>query len=149
MIELTFEALDLERCVSAVRAGGSGGIVTFIGSVRDVSEGLKVEKLEYEAYEPMALDMLQQVADEASEKWPVRSIAIQHRLGTLQIGDDAVIVAVSCPHRAEAFEACRYAIDRLKEIVPIWKKEFAETGEVWVGGPTSSERVPSRDPERG
>jgi molybdopterin synthase catalytic subunit len=138
MIELRYGPLSLDECVNAVRGSKSGGIVTFAGMVRDVSEGKRVEFLEYEAYEPMALGKLEQVAREARERWPVKAIAIQHRLGRLEIGDDAVVIAVSCPHRAEAFEACRYTIDRLKEIVPIWKKEHGEGGEVWVGGPTLS-----------
>src|SRR5437870_5359099 len=124
MIELLATPLSLERCVEAVRGTGSGGIVTFIGTVRDLSEGKRVELLEYEAYEPMAIDKLAQVVEEARTRWPVQSMAIQHRIGRLEIGDDAVIIAVACPHRAEAFEACRYAIDRLKGIVPIWKKEY-------------------------
>lgn len=136
MIELTYGELSLERCVAAVRRPGSGGLATFIGCVRDVSEGKQVAYLEYEAYEPMALAMLHQVVDEASSRWPVQGMAIQHRLGRLDIGEDAVIVAVSCPHRGEAFSACRYVIDRLKEIVPIWKKETGDRGEQWVGGPT-------------
>lgn len=136
MIELLHEPLSIDRCTEVVRRPGSGGLVTFIGSVREVSEGKKVRRLEYEAYEPMALEKLQQVVDEARERWPVQAMAVQHRLGTLAIGEDAVIIAVSCPHRAEAFAACQYAIDRLKEIVPIWKKEYGEGGEVWVGGPT-------------
>jgi molybdopterin synthase catalytic subunit len=136
VIELLYEPLSVERCIDAVRRPGSGGLVTFIGSVREVSEGKKVRQLEYEAYEPMALEKLHQVIEEATERWPVQAMAIQHRLGKLAIGEDAVIIAVSCPHRAEAFAACQYAIDRLKEIVPIWKKEYGEGGEVWVGGPT-------------
>jgi molybdopterin synthase catalytic subunit len=139
VIELLHEPLSLERCVEAVRQPGSGGLVTFIGSVREVSEGKRVEYLEYEAYEPMALEKFEQVVREASERWPVRAMAIQHRLGRLEVGEDAVIVAVSTPHRSEAFAACQYAIDRLKEIVPIWKKEHGEGGEVWVGGPTIEE----------
>ena len=136
MIELLHEPLSIDRCIEAVRRPGSGGLVTFIGSVREVSEGKKVRQLEYEAYEPMALEKLRQVIEEATERWPVQAMAVQHRLGTLAIGEDAVIIAVSCPHRAEAFAACQYAVDRLKEIVPIWKKEYCEGGEVWVGGPT-------------
>ncbi len=136
MIELLHEPLSLERCIEVVRRPGSGGLVTFVGSVRDVSEGKTVRYLEYEAYEPMALERLQQVVDEATDRWPVQAMAIQHRLGKLAIGEDAVIIAVACPHRAEAFAACQYAIDRLKEMVPIWKKEYGEGGEVWVGGPT-------------
>lgn len=92
-------------------------------------------RLEYEAYEPMAVEKLHQVVKECSDRWPVQAMAIQHRLGRLAIGDDAVVIAVACAHRAEAFEACRYAIDRIKQIVPIWKKEFGEAGEVWVDGP--------------
>jgi len=81
-------------------------------------------------------EKLRQVIDEAAGRWPVQAMAIQHRLGTLAIGEHAVRIAVSCPHRAEAFAACQYAIDRLKQVVPIWKKEYGEAGEVWVGGPT-------------
>jgi molybdopterin synthase catalytic subunit len=136
VIQLSYQPLSVDRCVEAVRGAGSGGIVTFIGSVRDVSEGKSVERLEYEAYEPMALARLEQLVQETRARWPVQALAIQHRLGLLEVGEDAVIIAVSCPHRAEAFEACRYVIDRLKEIVPIWKKEFATDGAVWVGGPT-------------
>lgn len=146
MIELLHEPLSTARCLDAVRQAGSGGIVTFVGCVRDVSEGKRVRYLEYEAYEPMAIEKLEQVIREAGERWPVKAMAIQHRLGRLQIGEDAVVIAVSCPHRAEAFAACHYAIDRLKEIVPIWKKEYGEGGEVWVGGPTLETASSSRDP---
>lgn len=145
MIEILSGPLSLERCVQAVRRPGSGGLVTFVGSVRDFSEGQRVEFLEYEAYEPMALAKMQQVVDEASARWPVQAMAIQHRVGRLEIGEDAVVIAVACPHRAEAFAACRYAIDRLKEIVPIWKKEHGEDGAVWVGGPTLETAGPSPD----
>lgn len=147
MIELLQDSLSLDRCLQAVRRPGSGGIVTFIGSVRDFSDGNQVERLEYEAFEPMAIAKLQQVVEEARARWPVQAMAIQHRLGVLQIGEDAVIIAVACPHRAEAFAACQYAIDRIKEIVPIWKKEYGEAGAVWVGGPTLEASPPSRDHE--
>lgn len=136
MIELCWGPLSTEKCVGAVRRVGAGGIVVFIGSVRDMSDGKQVEYLEYEAYEPMALQKLNEVAAEAKARWPVLAIAMQHRVGRLEIGDDAVVVAVACPHRAESFEACRYVIDRLKQVVPIWKKEHGEGGDVWVGGPT-------------
>lgn len=137
MIELLDGPLSPEACLATVRRNNSGGIALFIGCVRDHSEGHDVVRLEYEAYGAMAEEKLQQVIDEARDRWPVQGMAIQHRLGRLEIGEDAVVIAVSCPHRAEAFDACRYAIDRIKEIVPIWKKEFSETGAVWVGGPTS------------
>jgi molybdopterin synthase catalytic subunit len=118
----------------------------FVGCVREESEGKRVEHLEYEAYEPMAIDRLQQVAQEACDRWPIQAIAVQHRLGRLEIGDDAVVIAVSCPHRAEAFDACRYVIDRIKEVVPIWKKEFDAHGASWVGGPSAlSSPVPLPD----
>lgn len=136
MIELKYDTLSVDRCIEAVRGPGSGGVVTFIGSVRDLSEGKRVTHLEYEAYEPMALEKLEQVVREAEARWPIQSLAIQHRLGRLGIGDDAVVVAVACAHRDAAFAACQYVIDRLKEIVPIWKKEFGEDGAMWVGGPT-------------
>jgi molybdopterin synthase catalytic subunit len=146
MIELRHNDLSLHEAVDAVRTPGSGGIVTFIGSVREFSEGQHVEYLEYEAYEPMAIAKLEQVVAEARDRWPVLAMAIQHRLGHLDIGDEAVIIAVACPHRAEAFEACRYAIDRIKEIVPIWKKEHGADGASWVGGPTGSANLfPEQD----
>jgi molybdopterin synthase catalytic subunit len=146
MIELLYSPLSSDACLQAVRRDGSGGIALFIGCVRDHSEGHDVHWLEYEAYEPMALEKLEQVVQEASERWPVSAMAIQHRLGRLEIGEDAVVIAVACPHRAEAFDACRYAIDRIKEIVPIWKKEFSESGAVWVGGPTGEVSEPSPAP---
>lgn len=149
MIELCHEPLSTERCIGAARQAGAGGLVVFVGSVRDLSEGKRVEFLEYEAYEPMAVEKLEEVAAEARSRWPVLGLAIQHRIGQLAIGDDAVVIVVACPHRAEAFDACRYIIDRLKEVVPIWKKEHGEGGEIWVGGPTrqdpTSSRVPSQD----
>jgi molybdopterin synthase catalytic subunit len=149
MIELLHGPLSPDRCLEAVRLPGSGGIVSFVGSVRDVSEGKQVRFLEYEAYEPMAIAKLEQVVAEARARWPVNAVAIQHRLGRLEIGEDAVVIAVSCPHRAEAFAACHYLIDRLKEIVPIWKKEYGEGGEVWVGGPTPETAMSShgREPD--
>lgn len=137
MIELRHAALSIDECMAAVRQPGSGGLVTFVGSIRDNSDGQAVHFLEYEAYEPMALDKLAQVVAETSERWPVHAMAIQHRVGRLEIGEDAVAIAVSCAHRGEAFAACQYAIDRLKEIVPIWKKEHGSDGTTWVGGPTA------------
>jgi molybdopterin synthase catalytic subunit len=149
MLEIRSGPLSIDECVDAVRRAGAGGLVTFVGSVRDFSDGQTVEFLEYEAYEPMALEALKRVANEARDRWPVHDIAIQHRIGRLDIGDDAVVVAVSCTHRAEAFDACRYVIDRLKEIVPIWKKEHGERGQTWVGGPTApaTDSSPAREPD--
>ena len=149
MIELTYEPLSPARCMDAVRAPGSGGIVVFTGCVRDFSEGQTVHKLEYEAYEPMAMQALEQVVEEVRSRWPINRIAVQHRLGELAVGEDAVVVAVACPHRGEAFEACRYAIDRLKEVVPLWKKEHGENGQAWVGSVATSTDPSNHDPRPG
>ncbi len=110
----------------------SGGIDVFIGTVRDATKGKAVIKLEFEAYVPMALKEMEKIAREAFYKWPVQKLLIHHRVGVLQIGEVPVIIAVSCAHRDAAFEACRYVIDKLKQTVPIWKKEIFEDGEVWV-----------------
>ena len=125
--------LSLQEVVDAVSGHTRGGLVTFTGAVRDINKGKKVTRLEYEAYAPMAQKKLAQIGEEAREKWPGTEVAVLHRLGTLNPGELAVVIAVSAPHRKEAFRACEYVIDRLKEDVPIWKKEFAEDGEVWVG----------------
>jgi molybdopterin synthase catalytic subunit len=125
--------LSLQEVVDAVSATSQGGLVTFTGAVRDHSKGKRVTRLDYEAYGPMAEKKLAQIGAEAREKWPGTQVAVLHRVGTLLPGDLAVVIAVSAPHRKEAFRACEYVIDRLKEDVPIWKKEFAEDGEVWVG----------------
>lgn len=125
--------LCLQEAIDAVSAHSRGGLVTFAGAVRDHTHGKKVQRLEYEAYGPMAQKKLAQIGEEARVKWPGTEVAVLHRLGTLVPGDLAVVIAVSAPHRKEAFRACEFVIDRLKEDVPIWKKEFAEDGEVWVG----------------
>ncbi|MEW6431612.1 MAG: molybdenum cofactor biosynthesis protein MoaE [Myxococcota bacterium] len=127
------EPLSLTPVVEAVSKVSHGGLVTFTGVVRDHSKGKRVTRLDYEAYAPMAEKKLAEIAGEAREKWPGAEVAVMHRVGTLAPGELAVVIAVSAPHRKEAFRACEYVIDRLKEDVPIWKKEFAEDGEVWVG----------------
>jgi molybdopterin synthase catalytic subunit len=106
--------------------------VTFIGAVRNRARGRDIRHLEYESYPEMAEREMQRIADTAAERWPGTRVAIAHRAGHLEIGDLAVVIAAAAPHRAEAFEACRYAIDTLKECVPIWKKEVATDGEYWV-----------------
>ncbi len=130
----TVDVAWLERQVAAAAAGA---IVTFAGTTREGNAGRRVVKLEYEAYEPMALSEMRKLAREAGERWKIVRIAIAHRVGTVEIGATSVAIAVSAAHRAEAFEACRFAIDRLKEIVPIWKKEYFEGGELWIGCQTS------------
>lgn len=125
--------LSLQEVVDAVSRVSQGGLVTFTGVVRDHSKGKKVTRLEYEAYAPMAEKKLAEIAAEARTQWPGTEVAVVHRVGVLAPGELAVVIAVSAPHRKEAFRACEHVIDRLKEDVPIWKKEFAEDGEVWVG----------------
>lgn len=111
---------------------GSGGIDVFIGTVRNATKGKAVVRLEFEAYEAMAITEMEKIAKKTIEKWPVQKLLIHHRTGILAVGEVPVIIAVSAAHRAAAFEACRYVIDTLKQTVPIWKKEIFEDGEVWV-----------------
>ncbi len=133
MIEITHAVLDPAAVAAKVSRDTNGAVVTFLGSTRDSTGGRKVLYLEYEAYRPMADKQLAVVAEEMRERFDVEDVAIFHRLGRLEIGDISLVVAVASPHRENAFEACKYSIDRIKQIVPIWKKEFFEGGEVWVG----------------
>ena len=134
LIELTAEPLDARRLEAAVANAGAGAICTFTGVVRDNSRGESVTHLEYEAYPGMAEREMEAIAREIAERWPEARVAMAHRTGPLQIGEASVVVSVSCPHRAEAIAACKWGIDRLKESVPIWKKEFARSGAVWIEG---------------
>lgn len=124
--------LSLPGALAAVAHPGAGGVDIFIGNVRATSRGHDIDRLEYEAYEPMALGVMRAIGAAIAAETPGVRVAIHHRLGTLQVGDSAVIVAASAPHRAEAFAACRAAIERLKEDVPIWKREVAVDGATWV-----------------
>jgi molybdopterin converting factor subunit 1 len=132
-VELTDRTLSLDRCINAVRGEGMGGIVTFTGMVRLHSRGTTIDHLEYEAYGPMAVKVMTQLCDEIEAEIPGTRVAVEHRVGHLQIGDIAVVIAAAAPHRAEAFTACRAMIDRLKDRVPIWKKEISVDGAEWVG----------------
>jgi molybdopterin synthase catalytic subunit/molybdopterin converting factor small subunit len=129
--------IDVAALERAVADPAAGAIVTFAGTTRNDNVGRRVLRLDYEAYEPMALSEMRKLAIEAGERWKIVRIAIAHRIGTVAIGETSVAIAVAAAHRAEAFEACRFAIDLLKEIVPIWKKEYFEGGEVWIGCQTS------------
>jgi len=131
------EPIDVGALEREVADPAAGAIVSFTGTTRRDNAGRKVLRLEYEAYEPMALSEMRKLAIEAAERWKIVRIAIAHRVGVVEIGETSVAIAVSSAHRGEAFEACRFAIDRLKEIVPIWKKEHFEGGEVWIGCQTS------------
>jgi molybdopterin synthase catalytic subunit len=119
---------------------GAGAICTFLGVVRDNNLGREVDYLEYEAYPDMAVPAMQRIAGEIRERWDVIEVAMVHRVGRLEIGEVSVGIAISSPHRAEAFEACHYAIDRLKETVPIWKKEVWADGEEWTEGTVISDQ---------
>ncbi len=135
MFKITREPLSVESVVNDVNKGGNGGICTFVGTVRDNAEGKGVLHLEYDAYPAMAEKKLAEIAAEIKDKWGLTDVSIVHRIGKLNIGEAAAIIAVGAAHRKEAFAACQYAIDRIKEYVPIWKKEFFEDGEVWVEQP--------------
>lgn len=124
--------LSVPEAAAWAMAPECGGIDMFIGTVRNATKGKEVIRLEFEAYEPMALSEMHKIADAAALQWPVHKILIHHRTGILQVGDIPVIIAVSSPHRDAAFHACRYIIDTLKQTVPIWKKEVFEDGEHWV-----------------
>jgi molybdopterin synthase catalytic subunit len=137
IVRITRDPLDsqaVRALEEAVTARGDGGVVTFQGVVRDNARGKRVRSLEYDAYVEMAEQQMAQIAVEVEARWEDSTVAMVHRIGGLEIGECSVVVAVACPHRAEAFEACRYAIDTLKSSVPIWKKEIYTDGEEWVEG---------------
>ena len=133
VFRVTDEPLSLDEVVRAVTGDEHGGVVTFTGAVRRHSRGKRIVRLEYEAYRPMAERKLAEIGAQLAAEKPGVRLAIVHRVGRLAVGDLAVVIAASAPHRATAFDACRAAIDRLKESVPIWKKEIAEDGEEWIG----------------
>lgn len=133
MIRLTDEPIRIDDLLSAAADDAAGATVLFVGMTRDHNEGRSVERLEYEAYPGMAEKELVCIAEQACEKWPVAKIAIVHRTGVVPIGEASVAIAASSAHRGDAFEAARFTIDRLKEVVPIWKKEFFEGGAIWIG----------------
>ena len=135
--------LGLEPLVAAVTAerasppGAEGAAVTFLGFVRNRNKGRSVRYLEYEAYEPLALRAFERIAAEVAERWPDARLALHHRVGRLELGEASVAIAAAAGHRAAAFAACRYAIERVKQIAPIWKREVFEGGEVWIEGATA------------
>jgi molybdopterin synthase catalytic subunit len=131
--------LDLAALVRAVSdsASGDGAIATFSGLVRDHNQGRKVEFLEYEAYEALAVRTLERILDEARQNWLDTRVGVHHRIGRLEIGEASIIIVAASPHRANAFAACRYVIERVKQIVPIWKHEHFAGGDVWLEGATA------------
>jgi molybdopterin synthase catalytic subunit len=137
------DPLAIARLAALVveRPGGAGGsdgaVATFLGLVRNHNVGRRVRYLEYEAYEPLALRAFERIAAEIAERWPGVRLGLHHRIGRLEIGEASVAIAAASPHRADAFAACRYAIERVKQIAPIWKREFFDGGDVWIEGATA------------
>jgi molybdopterin synthase catalytic subunit len=134
---VTTESLDVTQIAQAVASADCGAVATFVGLVRDHNLGRPVRWLDYECYEPLAVKSLERIASEAAAEWPGVRLAIAHRIGCLQIGEASVVIAAASPHRADAFAACRYAIERIKQIVPIWKQEHFEGGDSWIEGATA------------
>ena len=131
-IKVLDEPLSEKACIDAVADDAAGGTAVFIGTVRNQTKGKRVVRLEFEAFVPMAEKEMWQIAEYVEKKWEALHVAMHHRVGALEVGEVPVIIAVATPHRKAAFEACEYAIDTLKETVPIWKKEIFEDGEGWV-----------------
>jgi molybdopterin synthase catalytic subunit len=147
LVAITDKPLDLEALIRAVEAGGTGdgAVTSFAGLVRNRNQGRQVSFLEYEAYEPLAVRALNRIVDEARAAWPDARVAVHHRIGRLELGEASIIIVAASPHRADAFAACRYTIERVKQIVPIWKHEHFEGGDVWLEGATAD---PSDDKAR-
>ena len=143
LFTVTHDPVDLAALITLVthQVDGApvvaGAVVSFLGLVRGENLGKRVVHLEYEAYAPLAVKAFARIAAEAQGRWPDVRVAVHHRLGTLQVGDPSVAIAVASPHRAEAFATCRYTIERIKQIAPIWKHEFFEGGDVWIEGATT------------
>jgi MoaE-MoaD fusion protein len=134
---VTSDPLDVTAVSTIVSSADCGAVATFVGLVRNENGGRRVLWLEYEAYEPLAVKSFVRIDEEAGERWPSVGLAIHHRVGRIAIGDASVVIAAASPHRAEAFAACRYAIERIKQIAPIWKHEHFEGGEIWIEGATA------------
>lgn len=131
------EPLDIVQVTASVSAPGCGAVNTFVGLVRDHNLGRSVQYLDYEAYAPLAVKAFERIAQEAAGRWPSAQLAIHHRTGRVAIGEASVVIAAASPHRADAFAASRYAIERIKQIAPIWKHEHFDGGEVWIEGATA------------
>ncbi|MGH3056140.1 MAG: molybdenum cofactor biosynthesis protein MoaE [Gaiellaceae bacterium] len=143
MYEIVEHPIDAAAVTAAVAEAATGATVTFIGTTRDHNDGRRVTQLEYEAYPEMAIAEMRKIGATAQQRWSVARVAIVHRIGVVPIGEASVVIAVSAAHRKAAFEACHFAIDRLKEVVPIWKKEHFEGGEIWIGSQTGERFEPA------
>ena len=146
MYEIVKEPIDTEAVIQKVIRREAGAITTFLGIAREWTRGRKTIYLEYDAYVPMAEKKLAEIGDEVKEKWPETEIAVTHRIGRLDISETAVCIAVSSPHRKAAYEANEYVIERIKQIVPIWKKEHWEDGEMWIGDQQEQVAYPDGKP---
>ncbi len=134
MFKVTTEPLSIDEAYAAVRRPDCGAVALFVGTVRDHHDGKKVTRISYSAFREMAVKEFASIAAEAAARWKIGAAYIAHRTGELAIGDASVVIAVSAAHRAEAFEACRHAIEALKKMAPVWKEEFYETGKAWISG---------------
>jgi len=133
MIEITESPIDHAAITESVRSNLAGAVCSFLGTVREMTGGRRTAALDYEAYPEMALKTMAELAEQARLRWPILDLALVHRLGHLGLGEISIVIAVSCPHRHQAFDACRWLIDTFKEVVPVWKKEvWADGSEVWV-----------------
>ena len=139
LVAVTKDPLSLDALTAAVAdgAGADGAVTSFAGLVRQDNLGRKVAFLEYEAYEPLAVRGLQRILDEVKANWPAATLGVHHRIGRLALGEASVVIVAASPHRADAFSACRYTIERVKQIVPIWKHEHFDGGDVWLEGATA------------
>ena len=144
MYEIVSHVIDAAAVTAAVGHAGAGATVTFIGTTRNHNDGRRVTRLEYEAYPEMALAEMRKIGETAQRRWPIEGVAIVHRIGVVPVGEASVVIAVSAGHRGVAFDACRFAIDRLKEVVPIWKKEHFEGGEIWIGSQSGERFEPDK-----
>ena len=136
--EIVQDILDARKLTQSVASEKDGALVTFAGIVRGNNRGKKVLFLEYEAYPDMAAKMMTRIGDEIQKTWGLTSVAMHHRVGRLNVGETSIVIVVSAPHRDDAFAACQYAINRFKRVVPIWKKEIFEDGELWIEGPVET-----------
>jgi molybdopterin synthase catalytic subunit len=148
LLGIVTEPLSVEALTARVQAAalaideGCGALCSFVGVVRPTHQGRQVQHLEYEAFEPLALKTFRQIADETAEEWPGSVIGIVHRTGRLNVGEASVVIVAAAAHRAESFAVCRYAIERVKQIAPIWKREFFEDGQAWVEGAVANPADP-------
>ncbi len=148
MFKIVHDPISVEEVTNLVSRREAGAITVFIGTVRELTKGKRTLSLEYQAYDTMAVKMLGQIGEEIKNKWPDALVAITHRTGKLEIADIAVVIAVSAPHRKTAYEANEYSIERIKQIVPIWKKEFWEDGTMWIGDQLGHAEYPEGSPSK-